>query len=284
MSVLLATCGFVGLALLAPSPSSPAVTRVNPRDGLTYAFVPAGSFRMGTDRADAPPNERPAHEVRITRGFWMCTTEVTVGAYRRFARETGRAMPPDTAEGIAVDPGWADERLPIVNVTWDDAEAYCRWAGGDLPTEAQWEYAARGGVERDPYAELDSIAWTAANSGRARLDADSLFAADKAHYEQVVLANAARPHPVALKQPNAYGLYDMIGNVGEWTRDRADLGYYAKSPATDPEGPPTGVARVLRGGHYLYPPTLERASKRLWNEPGGRSPIAGFRSMLAGTR
>jgi len=96
-----------------------------------------------------------------------------------------------------------------------------------------------------------------------------------------VFANGARPHPVAQKRSNAYGLYDMLGNVCEWTGDWMGLDYYAKSPAVDPTGPASGEARVLRGGHFLYPPMLNRASKRLWNEPGARTPIAGFRAVLA---
>ena len=235
---------------------------------------------MGCARDDCPQNEKPVHKVRISRDFWMGATEVTVGAYKRFVQAGGRSMPADAMEGFNVNPGWKNDRMPIVNVTWNDAADYCKWAGGALPTEAEWEYAARGGASDDPYGPLDEIAWTASNSGQQRLDADALFQNDKTHYEATLRKNGNAPHEVGQKRPNGFGLYDMIGNVSEWTKDWADLSYYRNSPEVDPSGPPKGEAKIARGGHFLYPNPPNRASKRLWNEPGNGSPIVGFRCAL----
>jgi len=258
----------------------PGTAKKNPKDGLMYASIPSGSFQMGCSREDCPKNERPEHKVTISRPFWIGKTEVTVGAYKRFAEAIGRSMPPDTAEGYSVNPDWKGDEMPIVNVTWSDAADYCQWAGGAMPTEAQWEYAARGGSSSDPYGPLDEIAWTASNSGREHLDADSIFQNDKPHYEEILKSNGNAPHEVGQKRPNAFGLYDMIGNVAEWTNDWVDPSYYSQSPEVDPSGPVTGEAKVLRGGHFLYPSQPNRASKRLWNDPKDRSPIGGFRCVL----
>jgi formylglycine-generating enzyme required for sulfatase activity len=205
---------------------------------------------------------------------------VTVAAYKRFVAATHRTMPPESAGGFTTNPGWRNEKQPITDVTWDEASAYCGWAGGTLPTEAQWEYAARAGAASDPYGPLDEIAWTARNSGRQPIDADKLFETDKPHYEETLKSNGNGPHDVGQKRPNAFGLFDMIGNAVEWTHDWADLTYYSHSPAVDPPGPATGQARVLKGGHFLYPSAPNRASKRLWDEPGDRSPLTGFRCVL----
>ena len=254
--------------------------RTNSKDGQEYVWIPPGSFQMGCSRDDCPPNERPAHNVTLTHGFWIGATEVTTGAFKRFAKSTDRAMPADAMQGYTVNPGWKNDPLPMVNVTWEDAASYCKWAGGALPSEAQWEFAARGGSTQDPYGRLDDIAWTASNSGVKHLDAEGLFRNDKAHYEETLKKNENRPHEVGQKTANGFGLYDMIGNVAELTNDWADLSYYSKSPEQDPGGPATGQAKILRGGHFLYPDTPNRASKRLWGDPKEGSPIAGFRCVL----
>ena len=187
--------------------------------------------------------EKPAHQVTITKGFWMGQTPVTVGAYKRFAGATGRQMPvvPN------FNTGWANENMPIVNVTWDDAQAYCGWMGGRLPTEAEWEYAARGGSTEARYGNLDEIAWYNQNSG-------------------------SQTHDVAQKRPNGFGLYDMLGNVWEWVNDWYDQNYYQNSPSQDPTGPASGQASVLRAGPWVI-----RVSLRVGGNPGARGNSTGFR-------
>jgi formylglycine-generating enzyme required for sulfatase activity len=224
--------------------------RENPRDGLKYVWIPSGDFMMGCSPGDSEcnPEERPAHQVTITKGFWMGQTVVTVGAYKRFAGTTGRQMPaaPD------FNTGWVNENMPIVSVTWEDAQAYCGWLGGRLPTEAEWEYAARGGSTEGRYGNLDEIAWYNQNSG-------------------------GQMHEVAQKRANGFGLYDMLGNVWEWVNDCYDWNYYRNSPSQDPSGPASGQLRVLRGGSWLSFPRSVRVSDRDRGLPGGRDNGLGFR-------
>jgi formylglycine-generating enzyme required for sulfatase activity len=258
--------------------------KVNPKDGLKYAWIPPGTFQMGCSPGDneCQGDEKPPHQVTVTKGFWMGQTEVTVGAYKRFAGATGRQMPPEPGHFNA---GWGDKAMPIVEVTWDDAQAYCSWAGGRLPTEAEWEYAARGGSTAARYGDLDEIAWYVGNSGRQRgsvfprLDSARIDKEGQANYEKRLKQNRNGMHEVGVKHPNGFGLYDMLGNVWEWVNDwwEWDQSYYENSPSQDPTGPASGQMRVLRGGSWVDGPRTVSVSHRFWALPADSSVTVGFR-------
>jgi len=211
--------------------------RVNPKDGLKYLWIPPGSFTMGCSAGDTEcrPDERPAHEVVIAKGFWLGQTPVTQAAYRRV---TG--LNPSHSKG---------DNLPVEQIDWDRALRYCQAIGGRLPTEAEWEYAARAGSMDPRYGSLAEIAWYVKNSG-------------------------GRTHPVGQKKPNAFGLYDMLGNVWQWTADWYEAGYYRDSPKQDPAGPPGGEERTLRGGSFGAYAMSVRVSARL--SPAERMTIWDF--------
>jgi formylglycine-generating enzyme required for sulfatase activity len=247
----------LSLCLCAAVVSAAPETRRNPKDRQTYIHIPAGSFSMGCSDGDKEcyEDERPAHMVQITKDFWIGQTEVTVAAFRRYAEIKGVPVPPDQKA----------DKYPVMAVIWDEANAYCTWAGGRLPTEAEWEYAARGGTTTVRYGDLNAIAWTSTNSQHM-------------------------PHEVAKKMPNAYGLYDMLGNAWEWVADWYGSKYYEHSAAADPPGPPTGdtliqkgidmPVKVIRGGAWIGFPGVARASYRYWFIPALRVANIGFRCVL----
>jgi formylglycine-generating enzyme required for sulfatase activity len=245
-----------------PIPGAPPVNgqpfnagevRVNPADGLNYRWIPPGAFQMGCSAGDSEcaGDERPARQVTISRGFWLGESEVTVEAYKRYASAKRLAMPPPTP----LNGGWRDDRQPAVNVTWNEADAYCAWTGGRLPGEAEWELAARAGSPAARYGDVKEIAWFKGNSG-------------------------GRIHPVGQKKTNGWGLHDILGNVWEWTADRYDKSRYNSAPETDPKGPDSGRMRVLRGGSWNDEAAYLRASHRYGYLPGFRSGGVGFRCAL----
>lgn len=192
--------------------------------------VEGSTFLMGSNHPDAYFDEQPVHEVFVS-SFFISQYEITVAQYKQFCNATQRSMP-ETPEW-----GWIDS-LPIVNVTWQDAADFCQWAGGRLPTEAEWEFAARGGKLSKGYIyaganNYNTVAWCSENSSKS-------------------------PQRIGMKEPNELGIHDMSGNVWEWCSDWYELRYYSSSETENPQGPRQGNAKVNRGGcwnfdhHMLY--------------------------------
>ena len=225
------------------------------RSGVRYLLVPGGSFTMGCTPGDTEcaSDEKPAHRVTLTRPYYVAETETTVGQYGAYARAVGASLPP-----ILGFPQGDDH--PVVNVSWSDAEAFCRWAGGRLPSEAEWERAARGGEDRKKYPWGNAISHDDANYGGT---------GGRDFWEKT--------SPVRSFAANGYGLFDMAGNVWEWVEDWYDEGYYARPPSSDPKGAGGGDWRVLRGGSWSGSPRRLRVSGRNFGPPGGRNLNDGFR-------
>jgi len=207
-------------------------------------------------------DERPRHRVRLN-AFYMYKTEVTVAQYRKFCQATGRTMPPAPRKPCSGgrDPWTWQDAHPIANVSWEDARAYAEWAGAALPTEAEWEKAAKGGDRRVfPWGDDWPPPKGAGNF------ADQTFGAFRLCSKYVVEGyndGFAFTAPVGSFAANPYGLYDMAGNVAEWCADWYDPAYYKNSPRRHPTGPANGVWRVVRGGSwYDGTPWSFRATSR----------------------
>jgi len=197
-------------------------TRVNEMDGAIYVFVPAGPFTMGTDSGD--DDEGPAHTVHVD-SFWIMRTETTNALY---AACVGAGACTAPGNSVWNDPDFADH--PVTHVTWEQASAYAVWAGGRLPTEAEWEKAARGTDQR-------AYPWGSEATSNELLNFN--FA--------VGSTTPVGSYPAGA---SPYGALDMAGNVEEWVADRYDIGYYAVSPGSNPQGPDEGPFRTVRGGSY----------------------------------
>ena len=223
----------------------------------SMVLVPAGEFTMGSPTGD--PDERPPHQVYLD-SFLIDTYEVTVGQYGAFLQETGNHPPSDWK---AMNQ-FSHQKRPVSNVDWADAAAYCKWAGKRLPTEAEWEKAARG------------------TDGRLYPWGNEPPTPRHANYEQAGSNSHGALAPVgsfeAGKSP--YGLYDMAGNAWEWVSDWYDHGYYQASPPKNPEGPPMGGFKVIRGGSWNSSSRVLRSSDRYWDPPTFRSQyFPGFRCV-----
>jgi formylglycine-generating enzyme required for sulfatase activity len=230
-----------------PTPAKEEVTssRVNPRDGQTYVWIPPGRFSMGCSPGDSrcEPDEMPAHLVRVDKGFWLERTEVTVAQWAAARRE------------VPFKEDQKDTNEPVVGVPWQEAKDYCASMGGRLPTEAEWEYAARAGVTTSYYDTVGSIAWYQENSDD-------------------------RAHAVGQKLPNAFGLHDMLGNAYEWVRDR----YFNQYDESD-EGPideplASNAYATARGGAWTSPAKDVRVSNRFGIPPDATEPNIGFRCAM----
>ena len=249
------------LTALGRRPIATAATRtagdlmVHQDTGMPLIWVPPGKFRMGSDKGYA--NEKPVHAVEITRGFYLGKYPVTNEQYAKFLATRPK--------GVHAPLWWNDRKFnqpqqPVVGINWDDAVAFCRWMGGRLPTEAEWEYACRAGSQYeycfgDNERLLNEYAWTNCNS-------------------------SGQPQPVGGRKPNSWGLHDMHGNVWEWCKDPYAGDYYELSPAQDPPGPLSGSFRVLRGGSWSDEPLGVRRALRLISTPDDRDFNFGFRLVL----
>jgi formylglycine-generating enzyme len=223
--------------------------------------VPAGTFMMGCNEAvDTRCNddEKPAHAVTIS-AFSLDKLETTEREYDECVRAGGCAAPTANADPV----GHAD--YPVSFVTWEDATAYCAWRGKRLPTEAEWEWAARGADGRlYPWGnEPPTCARASFSSTAAPNSADPAGACRST--TDAVKVDLAGSHPGA---PSATGALDMGGNLWEWVSDFYDAAYYATSPAVDPKGPPSAPQHAKRGGSWQDAPDRLRSSRR-WTHPNG---------------
>jgi formylglycine-generating enzyme required for sulfatase activity len=187
-------------------------------------LLPAGEFVMGRE---GQGDNSPAHKVRIS-AFHLDRCEVTNAQYEAFCKATGTDLPMFWGmDTFRSGPGYPNH--PVVGVSWSDARDYARWCGKRLPTEAEWEYAARGGLAGMPYVTGNTLDSSKVNFTRSQ---------------------QGGPVRVGSYAPNGYGLHDMAGNVLEWVADRYDTEYFKNSPPQDPPGPEKGRFRVIRGGGW----------------------------------
>jgi formylglycine-generating enzyme required for sulfatase activity len=219
--------------------------------------IAEGPFVMGSRDNDSDPDEKPEHQLYL-KAYFIDKKEVSQEEYDRFAKMTRRAK--RKIEVFEDDPAkLLKPENPVIAVTWDDAEAYCRWAGKRLPTEAEWEKAARGEAKRRypwgdefivGYANIDGT-----EDGYQYLAAPGSFESGR----------------------SPYGVYDMTGNVAEWVADYYDENYYQKAPYRDPKGPDQGEQRVIRGGSWRETKRNARPSKRFQAKPWRHDITIGFR-------
>jgi formylglycine-generating enzyme required for sulfatase activity len=245
--------------------------RVNKKDGQKYVFIPPGTFTMGCVPNDSVCGgfAKPPHQVTITKGFSIAQTPVTVAAYSAFAAATHREMP----KAPKFNRDWSNTDHPMVEVTWDDAVAYATWAGARLPTEAEWEYAARGGARDSVFPWGNDASHDLANFGQGTGGSDEQGAIEG---KDLWLYTS----PVASFPPNRFNLYDMAGNVSQWCSDWFSPSYYSTSAEKDPQGPPSGNLRITRGGSWKSPGRFLHTSFRGTRAPGDHGLTSGFRCVL----
>jgi formylglycine-generating enzyme required for sulfatase activity len=306
MSCCCATATHRGPGLAAPEVPTAALTTT---DGMLR--LPGGTFLMGSDDVQAYPadGEGPVRAVSL-RPFWIDATAVSNARFDEFVASTGyvtdaerfgwsfvfHGLLPDDFEdtrAAAAAPWWrqvfgvdwrhpegphsdvaARMDHPVIHVSWTDARAYCRWAGNRLPTEAEWEYAARGGLEQRRFPWGDAL--TPGGEHRMNVWQGTFPTLNTA--EDGYLATA----PVDAFPPNAYGLYNMTGNVWEWCADWFSRTYHRAGPRDNPLGPPSGEQRVMRGGSYLCHASYcrrYRCAARSGNAPDSTSGNLGFRCV-----
>jgi formylglycine-generating enzyme required for sulfatase activity len=282
--------------------------------GMKLTFIPAGEFQMGSRlssaqiarrfglKAEDYENEHPLHRVKITNPFYLGVHEVTVGQFHKFVSATGDKTEPERDgkggygwneskekfEGRNPKYNWRNtgwkqtDEHPVVNVTWNDAVGFCEWLSRKdgrkyrLPTEAEWEYACRAGTTSlyqsgDDSESLARVGNLADGTAKAKLANSSSWTYIRARDGYVFTA------PAGKFQPNAFGLFDMHGNVWEWCSDWYGKDYYGQSPVTDPQGPSSGTSRALRGAAWGSNPQRMRSAGRDRRGSGDRNYSIGFR-------
>ena len=245
-----------------------AMSQVSVESTLDWVLVPAGEFEMGAEGEAAEPDESPKHRVFLN-AFYIAKYEVSNLQYHAFVEATDYRLPENCCDskytlwrGNTMLDGVGE--LPMINVSWDDAVAFCQWSSGRLPTEAEWEKAARG------------------TDGRIYPWGNDPVTRDRANYTP--LSAKFWEGPSTLDQVSQgefgrspYGVYHMAGNVWEWVQDRYDESYYKKSPPQNPPGPSEGAARVIRGGSWRNTPDTLRAANRNKHAPTERRVYLGVR-------
>jgi formylglycine-generating enzyme required for sulfatase activity len=269
---------------------------VNPTDGAEMVWAPAGSLQMGTGAEEIDrlwrengweegwkqqtAFEQPEHEVALTRGCWIYRHEVANRQYELFLTATGY-------KGyLAPNLGTQHPILPVAFVSWDDAAAYANWAGGGLPTEAQWEWAARGPESRVyPWGN----AWDRANANSAEFCAwkPLLTTAALKQWKEAIGVKKVEDVVPYLTVVGSFrdgaswcGALDLAGNLSEWCADWFGYRYYGTSPAADPTGPADGTMRVQRGGSWQSTAATCRSAYRLQGEVGAGYGRCGFRLVV----
>ena len=262
----------MGIVLVA----APVVTvaeglekEVKGKDGAPMVLIPEGPFPMGVPHGDRDGgrDEYPRHDVFVNN-FYIDKFELTNGRYLEFVKATKHRIPqnPTNAtrnlwEGDTITESLADR--PVVNVDWADAQAYCQWAGKRLPTEAEWEKAAKGTADR-------RFPWGNVEPTNKHLNFNQQWIGEKTLM------------PVGSYElgKSPFGVYDMAGNVWEWVNDWYDAKYYEKSPAKNPTGPETGTKRVLRGSGWQNETPTVRIFTRVDSDPTIRNESTGFRCAM----
>jgi len=245
-------------------PAIPKPPVVGPRleDLTQMVLIPAGEFLMGSGPRDGNPDEMPQRKVFLN-AFHIDKYSTTVGRFAKYLEATG-ADPPEYWNMVNVT---ADADYPVVGVDWDQAQAYCKWAGKRLPTEAEWEKAARGMDGRKHPWGNDPPSPQFANVGRG-----GTFGYTKS-LEKVGTYEAGK---------SPYGVYEMIGNVWQWMADWYDRSYYQNAPEKNPKGPEKGEFKVIRGGSWAKVPLVVRVAARHRAAPTSQTTSIGFRCAKDG--
>ena len=239
------------LVQLEPDPEKRSITPP------AMVLIPGGSFMMGTKEENAKRDEHPQHRVQV-ESFYIDRYEVMVGQFRTFCEVTGYRMPEL--------PNWIKEHDPMINVTWYDAKAYAQWAGKRLPTEAEWEYAARSSCPQSAFCDS-----TAQRDPRTWANVQGTSGDDR--WEKVA--------PVGSLQPDSKGIYDLAGNVFEWCEDWYDRNFYTYSVRKNPQGAGFGNRKVIRGGCWAFGQECLHTWTRSVGNPNTRSSIIGFRCAMS---